>query len=368
VLNPKIIVVLTSTNFIPNVGSNLKKKQNKMKVFISWSGNKSHKVALVFRDWLPSVIQTIVPYVSSEDIDKGARWSTDIATELADSTYGILCVTKENLDASWLSFEAGALSKTMDKSYVSPFLFDIKRSEVDGPILQFQSTIFQKEDVKKLVKSLNKACGENAIADTRLEKAFEVWYTPLEEELNKLKDVDDDKQKEDEENTGYTSEILEEVLELARSNQKLLRNPNPKLIEMIETIRGNLNEQRNFIRHNPEFGTERMSRKFHPMFIEELMHMMPKGNAKHYGFLIALSLFKKDFPWIYDSGKELMNVLKSRKAKSTKQKAISDFKHLLDFTTEHPMMREMYGMRKESRMFMREIPRSLMRYLERFEE
>ena len=103
-----------------------------MKVFLSWSGTRSHKIALVFRDWLPSVIQEIVPYVSSEDIDKGARWSTDIAKELADSSFGILCVTRENINAPWLTFEAGALSKTMDKSSVSPFLYDIKRSEVDG--------------------------------------------------------------------------------------------------------------------------------------------------------------------------------------------------------------------------------------------
>ena len=150
-----------------------------MRVFISWSGNKSHKVALVFRDWLPSVIQSIEPYVSSEDIDKGARWSTDIAKELENSTFGILCVTKDNLEAPWLSFEAGALSKTMDKAFVSPFLFDIKRSEVNGPILQFQSTIFQKEDLKKLVSTLNKACGENCIPESRLEKAFEVWFPTL---------------------------------------------------------------------------------------------------------------------------------------------------------------------------------------------
>lgn len=61
-----------------------------MKVFISWSGEMSHKVAKSLRDWLPSVIQSITPYVSSEDIDKGARWSSDIASELDESSFGLL--------------------------------------------------------------------------------------------------------------------------------------------------------------------------------------------------------------------------------------------------------------------------------------
>lgn len=339
-----------------------------MKVFISWSGNKSHKVALVFRDWFPSVIQSIEPYVSSEDIDKGARWSTDIAKELENSTFGILCVTKENLEAPWLSFEAGALSKTMDKSFVSPFLFDIKRSEVNGPILQFQSTIFQKEDIKKLVNTLNRACGEASISDTRLEKAFEVWYPTLETELNNLKGIVDDTndKKEKEDAVHHSSEILEEILDLSRNNQKLLRNPDMKVYESLEDIKKTVQEQQMLMERNSEIDIRRMSRKFHPMFIEELMHISVKEGKSHYGFLVALSFFKTDFPWIYDAGKELIDVIKSKISKEEKVEAVNEFKEMLEFTFQHPMIREMYGRRKEYHIYMKEMPYMLLRYIDEF--
>lgn len=207
-----------------------------MKVFLSWSGHKSHQVALVFRDWLPSVIQSINPYVSSEDIDKGARWSTDIAKELEDSTFGILCVTKENLEAPWLLFEAGALSKMMDKSSVCPFVFDLKRAEVKGPILQFQSTIFEKEDVKKLLVTLNKSCGDAGLKEELLSKTFEVWWPNLEESLNAIKSEESDRDEEHSEK-NLSNEMLEEILELSRTNQKILRSPEilfpPEYLEYI---------------------------------------------------------------------------------------------------------------------------------------
>jgi len=199
-----------------------------MKVFISWSGELSHKVATIFRDWLPSVIQTIEPYVSSEDIDKGARWSTDIAKELEDSSFGILCITRDNVTAPWLNFEAGALSKSIDKSKVIPFLFGVKRSEIKGPTLQFQSTIHEKNDIKKLLCSLNKSCDPPFLDENRLDKTYDVWWPKLDERLSaiqeKLPEIRESKQGKAKIDL-VNSSILEEILELVRNQQKLLNSP-----------------------------------------------------------------------------------------------------------------------------------------------
>jgi len=202
-----------------------------MKVFISWSGEVSNKVAMVFRDWLPSVIQVIEPYVSSEDIDKGARWGTDIAKELEASRFGILCVTRENVEAPWLNFEAGALSKTIDKARVSPFLFGLKRSEIrTGPLLQFQSTTYEREDLSKLLHSLNNSAEPRCIDETRLDGVFEVWWPKLKESLDPhllppAIPVPPEVSQKAPKASGDQSEILEEILELARSQHKILNSP-----------------------------------------------------------------------------------------------------------------------------------------------
>lgn len=339
-----------------------------MKVFLSWSGELSHKTAVIFRDWLPSVIQSIVPYVSSEDIDKGARWSTDIAKELENSTFGILCVTKENVHAPWLTFEAGALSKTMEKAAVSPFLFDIKRSEVSGPILQFQSTIFEKEDVKKLIYSLNRACAAETLTDERLEKAFSVWYPTLEEQLNKLLEsrplvpvID-----KEEEPIDSSSEILEEILDLTRNNQKLLRNPDGEFIKEIESIKKLLEKFGKRLDHDGEGRRTKHDRRFHPMFIEELLSMSPRFEKNLTGFQIAISLFRNDFPWLYDAGLDVARTLRTNTRPEEKHDVVQAFYELVEFTFEHPMMREINMPDKEMWMFGREITHMLKRTLERY--
>ncbi len=203
-----------------------------MKIFTSWSGDKSHRMALVLKDWLPTVIQECDLYVSSTDIDKGSRWSIDIAKQLSDSYYGIICVTKENIDEPWINFEAGALSKLHDISKVSPFLLDINRSDVKGPLQQFQSTIFEKDDVFKLVMSINKLC-EKPIDEKRFNVTFDKWWVELDEKLSELKDATDKDEKPRKQSPQI--KLLEELLEYARTNQQEIQSVkgqiNNKLLE-----------------------------------------------------------------------------------------------------------------------------------------
>lgn len=339
-----------------------------MKVFLSWSGTRSHKVALVFREWLPSVIQDIVPYVSSEDIDKGARWSTDIAKELSDSQFGILCVTRENISAPWLTFEAGALSKQVEKSSVNPFLFDIKRSELDGPLLQFQSTIFEKEDLKKLVATLNKSCGDNGLSSERLDRAFEVWYPTLEKDLNQITDVDpsnEDVDSTSESHVSETQKILEEILELTRINQKLIRNPDSDVASSLEELSAKITSIRSRLDGISDFNPMRKIQRFHPMMLDEVMrNSLSIGNG-YLGIKITLSLLRNELPWIYDAGIETINVLQSKKSVNEKSNAIGQFKHVVDFSFPHPIMRDFFDGNEEIAYFHRRIRSVVIEAMER---
>jgi hypothetical protein len=186
-----------------------------MKVFISWSGDTSHKVALALRDWLPSVLQSVEPYVSSEDIEKGARWNTEIGRQLDETAFGILCVTTENLASSWLNFEAGALSKSMEASRVSPFLLDLRPAELVGPLSQFQAALPRVDDIARLVKSINKL-SENPVEEGRLVDAVAMWWPRLEERLNEALVSRTTTPTEPQRDTR---EMIEELLEITRGLQ-----------------------------------------------------------------------------------------------------------------------------------------------------
>jgi TIR domain len=68
-----------------------------LKIFISWSGPRSQGVAEALHDWLPNVLQNVKPWLSANDIDKGAKWRQAVTGELEKSNFGLICLTPENL-------------------------------------------------------------------------------------------------------------------------------------------------------------------------------------------------------------------------------------------------------------------------------
>jgi len=186
-----------------------------MKVFLSWSGDRSRAIAEALREWIPNVIQAVQPWMSTEDIDKGLRWSSEVAIELEQTRFGIICLTPENLGAPWILFEAGALSKLLDKSFVCPFLFGLEPTDVKGPLIQFQATKAEKAEVKKLILTLNRALGDTALSVEKIEKAFEHWWPELEHILDKVPAPSGKPTP-----TREVQEIAEEILEIVRAEAR----------------------------------------------------------------------------------------------------------------------------------------------------
>lgn len=138
-----------------------------------------------------------------------------------------MCVTADNTESPWLNFEAGALSKAIDKAKVSAFIVGLKRSEVKaGPILQFQSTIPEKNDVLKLLQSINSA-GKLPLDSVRLDTIFEVWWPQLEQSLAELEATENNPQQvlSVSKSNEHSAEILEEMLELLRQQNRVINSP-----------------------------------------------------------------------------------------------------------------------------------------------
>jgi hypothetical protein len=155
-----------------------------MKVFVSWSGSVAKEIASAISRYLELIVPGVECFVSSDEIEKGSRWSSAIAQQLQDSDYGILILTKENIAAPWLFFEAGALSKSLDRGRVAPILFNITVADIAStPLGQFQSAFFAREEVGRLCRELAKA---GQVDDPeKIQSYFEKFWPDLDQAVTK---------------------------------------------------------------------------------------------------------------------------------------------------------------------------------------
>lgn len=158
----------------------------KIRVFLSWSGERSKQFARELKWWLPRVVHGVSPWLSEADIAKGQRWSDQIGKQLQEHHVGIICLTPEALGAEWLLYEAGALSKALGDARVCPILLGMRPSDLDGPLAQFQATVFEKEDMLALARSLNAQLDQDRADDAVVEDAFAQFWPEIQKRVGNI--------------------------------------------------------------------------------------------------------------------------------------------------------------------------------------
>lgn len=166
-------------------------------VFISWSGTESYALATIVRDWLPTVLPGVKPWMSSKDIAKGKRWDAELSGVLERASYCIVCVTPNVARQPWINFEAGAVSKILREAHVSPLLWRVSVEDLSGlPLSVFQCTQFVKEDVCHLLESINSATGLR-IPTERLHKNVDYSWARVSQRVKGITVPDDDASQDD---------------------------------------------------------------------------------------------------------------------------------------------------------------------------
>jgi hypothetical protein len=205
-----------------------------MKIFISWSGDRSREVAELLSEWISCVLQSTQPWVSSHDIERGAVWYSEIQSTLAEVTVGIICLTQANKENPWIMFEAGALAaKNLSTGRVCTFLIDLENSDVSNPLAQFNHTKPDESGVKKLVASINLVLPEERrLKDKILDLAFETYWPLFKSKFEAILALP---VKEARSEPRAQEDILSEILETTRALSRRVANMESSAIRGFST-------------------------------------------------------------------------------------------------------------------------------------
>jgi len=258
-----------------------------MKVFISWSGERSHQVAGLLSNWLKCVLQASKPWISS-DMDRGIVWFNTVNEALADTNTGVVCLTAENLNSPWILFETGSLSNGLTDKRVCTFLIDIKPADVEPPLSQFNHTEPNKNSMLNLVKTINGRLGDKQLDTETLQTVFNTYYPQFEKQFNEIITKTKAAKGDSTKNTVIRSEqeMLEEVLVTVRNlNQRIRRIENPS------SIRGSRTSEKKYI--VKEDVIRKILDEYEPAFVSIVKDGDNKEHANH---LLEIVAKENDLP------------------------------------------------------------------------
>lgn len=265
------------------------------------------------------VLQYVEPWLSERDIQPGQRWATEIATKLEESLYGIVCVTRDNLSAPWILFEAGALAKFLQQGRVVPLLLDIDFQDVVGPLAQFQAKKVDKNGVAEVIRSINGA-SKIPLEYNRLDPQIEALWPDFDRRIGRIP-----QEEKLERQARPQHEILEELVTDIRALGRVFREN----LDGVET-----------------------KRRMYPTMLAELARELKLGRNDPTPILILASLLRDKFPWIYELGVDAYKTAVEPRS-STSDSARKRFSGALSILQRGPYLKDLAD--NEIRMLIEEI-------------
>jgi hypothetical protein len=279
----------------------------------------------------------------TEGIEFGDEWYKILMSKLDKASDVVCLLTERSLDRPWLLYEAG-VAKGKLGTPVHGIALGVPLSRVSaGPFYQFQNSDDSEESLAKLVLQLCRRISnlepDQGVVATQVQ-GFRARVAEV------LKDIGSQKQIEKNEavDEGSVAKVLEEM--------KLIVRELPLRLEQRMT-------------EAPErFRARRLSlRRFHPMVIEDLTHMISKRPDDPIAILIIASLVRDDFPWLYEIGLEAYRRAKGGNIERAHE-ALRTFRDAADASVRGPFMEEMGIASKEAQVMMRELPMIIDRHME----
>ena len=157
-----------------------------MKIFISWSGEKSRRIAVGLKAFLQDVNHRLIAWFSDQDIRAGERWGIEVSSKLEESQFGIICATQDSIKSPWVLFEAGALGKIVSGSKVCPYLIDLNLNQLEGPLAQFQAKEANEAQTWEMMKSINYSAKEDSLPEERLKRYFDTFWPTLRDTISQV--------------------------------------------------------------------------------------------------------------------------------------------------------------------------------------
>ncbi len=208
----------------------------------------------------------------SQGFEYGVEWYPELMKKL-DSAMDVVCLlTPRSVDRPWILYEAGVAKGKID-SLVHGLALGIPLSRASsGPFAQFQNCDDEVDSMSKLVVQLVKRL-PSADPDPEM---INVQVSSFRESANEILTAQAEEGEVVEDAPDNASKLFEEI--------KVMFNELPG---RVESAAANARDRPRNPMHND------------PRMVEELL-MMGRGSGEASVLLVAFSVFREDFPWVYD--------------------------------------------------------------------